>query len=317
MDVLEFVTDCLPVFCQILSKGNELTSFLNVWIIASDRVASDGSGAAILNVHPILSSTLYACLETIISKLLLRWPYLSRIQLISIGPMHVWLLSSSILAHINLSRHWKTSAENVPVTTSTKTQDLEKAPVQPSSTPDDETFSRKRRKQHQAVLALLPALVSAALMNASLILFTQSFSAPSVRDELHLLDYLALFSLLLYLGCRYADVMLCKALQRPGSFKGLFRFSLDSPLFCLPLLLIVRSCVRLTFGLSPFMGLHTPDAVEAEALFGLHHFKKQEGSTTARLFASASPYFSLLGTALMVCGHRYFVSSFDEQEDST
>jgi hypothetical protein len=118
---------------------------------------------------------------------------------------------------------------------------------------------------------LLPVFTS-ALVNAALLLYTQSLQAPSLRQE-PFIRYLAPFAILIYLGCRFADYNVCRRTRRglslghPEIGRFLSAFLYQAVLFAL------RAFIRVTVGLVPFVAFQTPDPVEAERSFGLEQYK--------------------------------------------
>ena len=228
--------------CQL----NELTGFLNPWIITplASRMPGD--------LHPYATVLLYAILEQGVTFAIYHLAIQPWTILLWAGPFHLYL-SWFIMDVFQTIRH----KEQRSLSTTVSAEDQFPPPS-------------KAQNISLAFLLLSPFL-TAALNNGTLVLFAQTLQAPSRLQQHPNVRILEVLSIVLFLGCRFADLDVWRRSGREG-FSGEWR-SFLVPLYCQATLFGVRALLRWIFGVSPLLGIQMMGPVEAEEHFGLQRYQ--------------------------------------------
>ena len=227
--------------CQL----NELASFLNPWIItppASPMAAG---------FHPSTTVILYAIMEQGLTFAFYHMAIQPWIILLWAGPFHLYYSGLTIDL---LQAHCHTQSRSLFNAADSK----------------DEK-SRPKGQDPFSGFWLLQPLLTAALNNGTLVLFAQTLQSPSRLEQHPNVRILEMFSIVLFLGCRFADLDIWRRTRRGGSWNE-WR-SLLVPLYCQVILLSVRASLRWVVGFSPLLGIQMMSYVEAEENFGLQRYQ--------------------------------------------
>lgn len=126
----------------------------------------------------------------------------------------------------------------------------------------------EHRHQIKSAATLMPSVFSAAVLNASVLLFGQSLSATWIRERSYITHILGPFAVAIFLACRYADFEIYKRTGRPLSLREVRSSAAKVPAaLCLCALFGARLCVRLLIGVAPFLAFDRLQAHRADAMY--------------------------------------------------
>ncbi|KAK0130312.1 hypothetical protein ONS96_000833 [Cadophora gregata f. sp. sojae] len=225
--------------CQL----NELTSLLNPWIITPFNphlaIASD--------FHPLTTILIYSLLEQI---------SLLGINYVALEPWTVLLWTATT--------HLGVSLMCLDMFAALRHRELQNTREEKS----DSQGSKPRPPKSSSAFWLLPPVLTAALNNATFILYNQTSQAPSRLKQHSNILILSTFATLCFLGCRFADWQIWHRTRR-----GLDTTTYLTSLLYQLLLLLARVLMRWTAGFQPLISLKTLDEVEAEERFGVQRYR--------------------------------------------
>lgn len=138
-----------------------------------------------------------------------------------------------------------------------------------ASTKDkEETLKHDQRYQLKSALALLPCVLTTALVNAAFLLFGQSLYASWIQQRGYITHILGPLAVIINLVCRYGDYGIYKSTGRPLALRETCCGSVYGPAaVCLGVLFGARLCVRMVVGVEPFLAFHRLGSVEADGMY--------------------------------------------------
>jgi hypothetical protein len=138
-----------------------------------------------------------------------------------------------------------------------------------ASTKDkEEPINPNQRSKTKSILALLPSVLSTAVINAAFLLFSQSLYASRIQQRYHITHILGPFAVVINLVCRYSDYEIYKQTGRPVALRELCRSSVYGPaVSCLVVLFSARLGVRMMVGVGPFLAFQRLGFDEADGMY--------------------------------------------------
>jgi hypothetical protein len=138
-----------------------------------------------------------------------------------------------------------------------------------ASTKDkEEPINPNQRSKTKSITALLPSVLSTAVINAAFLLFSQSLYASRIQQRYHITHILGPFAIVINLVCRYSDYEIYKQTGRPVALRELCRSSVYGPaVSCLVVLFSARLGVRMMVGVGPFLAFQRLGFDEADGMY--------------------------------------------------
>lgn len=232
-----------------LCRPQECFCILNPWIISVPRKSSQPED---------ILSPLYTCIGYAIVEPLLTWtsqrgglePW---ILVLCLSPIHIF---SGLISYLYASEYPDDPILSID------------APRQgPGSILLVPKMPKRRRYQVVFALYLLPMVVTAALLDSSLLLLGQSLYSTKLRERHYLLYFLILYAIILQLGCRYVDYEVSRRTRRNYLRDYAIPRALTVAMVCMILLFVLRLTLRWIIGTNPFLAFYIPDPIEADTLY--------------------------------------------------
>jgi hypothetical protein len=138
-----------------------------------------------------------------------------------------------------------------------------------ASTKDkEEALKHDQRQPFSSAVAMLPCVLSTAVVNAAWLLFGQSLYASWIQERYYITHILGPMAVVINLLCRYSDYEIYKRTGRPLAWRELGCSSIYVPaILCLAVLFSARLCVRMMIGVEPFLAFQRLRSAEADAMF--------------------------------------------------
>jgi hypothetical protein len=137
-----------------------------------------------------------------------------------------------------------------------------------ASTKDkEETLRHSQQQQVRSVLAMLPCVLTTAVINAAYLLFGQSLYASWIQQRWHITHILGPFAVVINLVCRYSDYEIYKGTGRPLALRELGCSVYGPAVVLLAVLFSARLCVRMMIGVEPFLAFHRLEPAQADAMY--------------------------------------------------
>jgi hypothetical protein len=224
-----------------LGRLNECLACFNPWIFVPPR----GLDRRTSWLHPLSLSLSYAVIEPIAVLAIQASAIPPWVLALYIPPFGAWVAFISIA--------W---------------QDPD-YPDNFASTKDKEgTLGHSKQHQTKSVLAMLPCVLTTAVINAAYLLFGQSLYASWIQERYYITHILGPMAVVINLLCRYPDYEIYKRTGRPLALRELRCGSVYGPaLLCLAVLFSARLCVRTMVGVEPFLAFKVLGSVEANAMY--------------------------------------------------
>ena len=232
----------LQAIVLLLSQLNECFACFNPWIVISPR-GLDGLKSW---RHALCLALLYAVIETIA---------LRGMQTSAIPPwVFAWCLSP--LGAFSAFYFFVCLPE------------LELAEGSASKKDKGETLIHSQQHHVKSAVALLPCVLTTAVMNAAFLLFGQSLYASWIQQRYHVTHVFGPLAVLVNLACHYIDFEIYKRTGRPLTLRELSCFSVYGPaVVYLAELFVARLFMRIMIGIEPFLAFHGLEAAEADAMY--------------------------------------------------
>jgi hypothetical protein len=132
----------------------------------------------------------------------------------------------------------------------------------------EKTSKYSQRHQVRNTVALLLCVITAAVINASLLLFGQSLYASWIQQRYHVTHVFGPLAVVVNLACRYCDYEIYKRSGRPLALRELSCYSVYGPaVIFLAILFVARLYIRILAGVEPFLAFHVLGADQADLLY--------------------------------------------------
>jgi hypothetical protein len=138
-----------------------------------------------------------------------------------------------------------------------------------ASTKDkEERLGHTQPHQIKSVLAMLPCVLTTAVINAAYLRFGQSLYASWIQERHYITHILGPMAVVINLLCRHPDYEIYKRTGRPLALRELSCRSVWGPaLLCLAVLFSARLCVRMMVGVEPFLAFQALESARADAMY--------------------------------------------------
>jgi hypothetical protein len=138
-----------------------------------------------------------------------------------------------------------------------------------ASTKDkQETIKHDQPHRIRSVLAMLPCVLTTAVINAAYLLFGQSLYASWIQERHYITQILGPMAVVINLLCRYPDYEIYKRTGRPLALRELCCRSVWGPaILCLAVLFSARLCGRMMVGVEPFLAFRALESARAHAIY--------------------------------------------------
>jgi hypothetical protein len=231
----------LHTIVLLLSRLNECLACFNPWIL----VPPQGLDRRTSCFHALSLSLSYAVIEPVATLALQVSAIPPWVLALCIPPFGIWV------AFISISLRDPGFPDDL------------------ASTKDkEETLGHSQQQQVESVLAMLPCVLTTAVINAACLLFGQSLYASWIQERYYITHILGPFAVVINLVCRYSDYEIYKRTGRPLALRELCCSSVYGPaILCLAVLFSARLCVRMMVGVEPFLAFQALESAKADAMY--------------------------------------------------
>lgn len=232
-----------------LCRLQECFCILNPWIISVPRNSSQPED--ILN--PLYTCIGYAIVEPLLTWTLQKWSLEPWIFVLCLSPVHP---AVGFISYLYASEYPDDPILSID------------APRQGQGSISSVSKMPKRRR-YQVIFALylLPMVVSAAVLNSSLLLLGQSLYSTKLQKRHYLLKFLIPYAIIFHLGCHYVDYEVSRRTRRNYLRDYAASRALTVAMVCMILLFVLRLTLRWIIGINPFLAFYIPDPIEADTLY--------------------------------------------------